>query len=194
MSIDSVMLSSHFLFCCPLFLFALNLSQHQYLFHKLAFCIRRPKYWSFSNSPPNNIQAWFPLGLTDLRVPCTERRPRVFFSTTIWKHQFFDAQPSSWSKFRIHMWLLGKPYDYMNVCWSVKSSGQLTGSLQMAWASLGQESKLWDELSPTPFPTLHLARPRSRKSGSDKGNKCTQMGQEVLATRCAIIQVELFLV
>ena len=32
----------------------------------------------------------------------------VFSSTTIWKHQFFDAQPSLWSKSYIHTWLLAK--------------------------------------------------------------------------------------
>ena len=34
---------------------------------------------------------------------------RVFFSTTIWKHQFFGAQPFLWSTFHICMWLLEKP-------------------------------------------------------------------------------------
>ena len=32
----------------------------------------------------------------------------VFSSTTIWKHQFFSAQPSLWSSFHICTWLLGK--------------------------------------------------------------------------------------
>ena len=33
---------------------------------------------------------------------------RVFSNTTIWKHQFFSAQPSSWSNSHIHIWLLEK--------------------------------------------------------------------------------------
>ena len=50
---------------------------------------------------PMNIQGWFPLGLTGLITLLSKwlsapRRPKVFSSTTIWKHQFFSAQPSLW--------------------------------------------------------------------------------------------------
>ena len=34
---------------------------------------------------------------------------RVLSNTTVWKHQFFDTQPSSWSNSHIHTWLLEKP-------------------------------------------------------------------------------------
>ena len=44
-----------------------------------------------------NIQSWFPLGLTDLISLLSKGLSRVFSSTTIWKHQFFGAQPSLWS-------------------------------------------------------------------------------------------------
>ena len=37
--------------------------------------------------PPMNIQGWFPLGLTGLIFLLTKGLPRVFSSTTIWKHQ-----------------------------------------------------------------------------------------------------------
>ena len=43
---------------------------------------------------PMNIQGWFPLGLTGLISLLYKGLSRVFFSTTIWKHQFFSAQPS----------------------------------------------------------------------------------------------------
>ena len=43
---------------------------------------------------PMNIQGWFPLGLTGLISLLSKGLSRVFFSTTIWKHQFFSAQPS----------------------------------------------------------------------------------------------------
>ena len=36
-----------------------------------------------------NIQGWFPLGLTGLISLQSEGLSRVFFNTTIWKHQFF---------------------------------------------------------------------------------------------------------
>ena len=43
---------------------------------------------------PMNIQDWFPLGLTGLISLLSKGFSRVFSSTTIWKHQFFSAQPS----------------------------------------------------------------------------------------------------
>ena len=44
-----------------------------------------------------NIQCWFPLGLTGLISWQSKGLGRVFSSTTVQKHQFFGAQPSSWS-------------------------------------------------------------------------------------------------
>ena len=41
-----------------------------------------------------NIQSWFPLGLTGLISLHSKELSRVFSSTTVWKHQFFTAQPS----------------------------------------------------------------------------------------------------
>ena len=43
---------------------------------------------------PKNIQGWFPLGLTDLiSLPC-KGFSRVFFNTTVQKHQFFGSHLS----------------------------------------------------------------------------------------------------
>ena len=58
---------------------------------------------------PMNIQEWFSLGLTGLISLLFEGLSRVFSSTTIWKHQFFSAQPFLWSNSHIHTWLLEKP-------------------------------------------------------------------------------------
>ena len=52
---------------------------------------------------PMNIQDWFPLGWTGL-ILLSKRLLRVFSSTTIWKHQFFNAQPSLWSNSHICMY------------------------------------------------------------------------------------------
>ena len=41
-----------------------------------------------------NIQCWLPLGLTGLISLLSKGPSRVFSSTTVWKHQFFGAQPS----------------------------------------------------------------------------------------------------
>ena len=57
---------------------------------------------------PMNIQGWFPLGLTGLNPLQSKRLSGVFSSTTIWKHQFFGAQPSLWSSSHIRNWLLKK--------------------------------------------------------------------------------------
>ena len=43
---------------------------------------------------PINIQCWFPVGLTGLISLQFRGLSRVFSSTTVWKHQFFGAQPS----------------------------------------------------------------------------------------------------
>ena len=73
--------------------------------------IRWPKYWSFSlvSVLPMNIQYWLPLGLTGLISLQSEGLSRVFSNTTVQKHRSFSTQPSLWSNFHIHLWLLEKP-------------------------------------------------------------------------------------
>ena len=56
-----------------------------------------------------NIQGWFPLGLTVFISLLSKQLSRVFSHTTVQKHQFFGIQPSLWSNFYIHTWLLEKP-------------------------------------------------------------------------------------
>ena len=46
--------------------------------------------------------------LTGLISLQSKELSRVFSSTTVWKHQFFSAQPSLWSNSHIHTWLLEK--------------------------------------------------------------------------------------
>ena len=53
-----------------------------------------------------NIQGCFPLGLTGLISLQSKGLSRIFFSTTIWKHQFFSFQPILWSNSHIRTWLL----------------------------------------------------------------------------------------
>ena len=57
---------------------------------------------------PLNIQGWFPLGLTHLISFLSKGLSRVFSSTTVWRDQFFGAQPSLWSNSYLHTWLLEK--------------------------------------------------------------------------------------
>ena len=58
---------------------------------------------------PMNIQGWFPLGLTGLISLLSKGLSRIFSSTTVRKHQFFDALLSLWSSCHIHIWLLERP-------------------------------------------------------------------------------------
>ena len=53
---------------------------------------------------PMNIQDWFPLGWTGWISLQSKGLSRVFSSTTVQKHQFFGAQPSSQSNSHIHTW------------------------------------------------------------------------------------------
>jgi len=58
---------------------------------------------------PMNIQGWFPLRLIDLISLLSKGLSRVFPSATVWKHQFFGAQPSLCSNSHIWSWLLDSP-------------------------------------------------------------------------------------
>ena len=42
---------------------------------------------------PMNIQGWFPLGLTGLISLQSKGLSRIFSNITVWKYQFFGAQP-----------------------------------------------------------------------------------------------------
>ena len=53
-----------------------------------------------------NIQGWSPLGLTDLISLQSKGLSRIFSTTTVWKHQFFGAQPCLWCDSHICTWLL----------------------------------------------------------------------------------------
>ena len=58
---------------------------------------------------PMNIQGWFLFRIDWFDLLLSRELSRVFSSTTIRKHQFFDAQPSLWSNSNICTWLLEKP-------------------------------------------------------------------------------------
>ena len=58
---------------------------------------------------PKNTQNWSPLEWTDWISLQSKGRSRVFSSTTVQKHQFFDTQLSSQSNSHIHTWPLEKP-------------------------------------------------------------------------------------
>ena len=73
--------------------------------------MRWPKYWSFSFSiiPSKDTRDWSPLEWTGWISLQSKGLSRVFSNTTVQKHQFFGAQPSSQSNSHIHTWPLEKP-------------------------------------------------------------------------------------
>ena len=109
MYIELVMPSNFLILFHPLLLLPSIFPSIGVFSNELTVCIRWPKYWSFSISPSNNIQGWFPLGLTGLISLQFKGLSRVFSNTTVQKHQFFSAQPSVWYNSHILTWLLEKP-------------------------------------------------------------------------------------
>ena len=58
---------------------------------------------------PKKSQGWSPSGWTDWISLQSKGLSRVFSNTTVQKHQFFGAQPSSQSNSHIHIWPQEKP-------------------------------------------------------------------------------------
>ena len=58
---------------------------------------------------PKNTQGWSPSEWTGWISLQSKRLSRFFSNTTVQKHQFFSAQPSSQSDSHIHTWLQEKP-------------------------------------------------------------------------------------
>ena len=65
-----------------------------------------------------NIQDWFLLGWTGWISLQSKGLSRVLSSTTIWKHQFFGAQPFYSPTFlSVHNYWKNHSFDYLNFCW-----------------------------------------------------------------------------
>ena len=110
-SIKSVMPPSHLILCHPLVLLPPIPPSIRVFSNESTLSMRWPKYWSFSFSitpfkvHPGQISfrntGWISLQSKGLL--------RIFSNTTIQKHNFFDAQPSSQSNSHIHT-TTGKPW------------------------------------------------------------------------------------
>ena len=111
MSTESVMLSNHHLIPCHPPLLLLSVFPSIKVFPHWVSWLFTSGGQSIGVSAsalvlPMNIQGWFPLGLTDLI--CLQ-----ISSTTVWKHQFFAAQPQlrtlecpKWTLGGIGHWIL----------------------------------------------------------------------------------------
>ena len=92
-----------------------NLSEHLGLFQWVSSSHQVSTGVSTSVSVlPTNIQDWFPLGWTGWISLYSMGLSRVFSNTTVQKHQFFCAQPSSQSSSHIHTWPQEKPQPWLD--------------------------------------------------------------------------------
>ena len=110
-SIDLVTPSNHLILCHILLLSPSIFPSIRVFSNKSVLHTRWPKYWSFSFSlsPSNEYSGLISFRMDWLISLQSKGLLRVFFNTTVQKHQFFGAQPSLWSNSRIHTWLLEKP-------------------------------------------------------------------------------------
>ena len=63
---------------------------------------------------PKNTQGWCPLEWTGWISLQSKGLSRVFSNTTVQKHQFFSAQPSSQSNSHMHRWPQEKPWPWLD--------------------------------------------------------------------------------
>ena len=105
MSIESVMLSNHLILCHPLLLLP-SILRVLSSGSDLQIRWQSTRASASTSVLPMNIQGWFPLGLTCLISLQSKGLSRVFTSTTVQKHHFFDAQPFLSSNSHIRTWQL----------------------------------------------------------------------------------------
>ena len=110
-SIESMMPSSHLSLGRPLLLLPPIPPSIRVFSNESTLRVRWPKYWSFSFSiiPSKEIPGWPPSEWTGWICLLSKGLSRVFSNTTVQKHQFFGAQPSSQSNCHIHTWPQEKP-------------------------------------------------------------------------------------
>ena len=100
---ESVMPFKHLILYRPLLLPPSIFPSIRVFSNESALCFRWPEYWSFSfNISPSNEHPRlisFRTGWISLQ---SKALSRVFSNTTVQKHQFFGAQPSSQSNSHIH--------------------------------------------------------------------------------------------
>ena len=110
-SIESVMPSSHLILCRPLLLLPPIPPSIRVFSNQSTLRMKWPKYWSFSFSiiPSKEIPGLISFRMDWLDLLAVKGLSSVFSNTTVQKHQFFGAQPSSQSNSHIHTWPQEKP-------------------------------------------------------------------------------------
>ena len=110
-SIESVMPSSHLKLCHPLLLLPpIPPSIRSFPMSQLfTWDGQSIGVSALASVLPMNTQDWSPLEWTGWISLQSKALSRVFSNTTVQKHQFFKAQPSSQSNCHIHTWPQEKP-------------------------------------------------------------------------------------
>ena len=116
MSIELVMLSNHFILCCPLLLLPSIFVSIRVFSKSQSFAAGGQSFRVLASASvlPMNIQDWFPLGWIGLISLQSEALSRVFSGITFEKHHFFSVQRSLWSSSHISQvrsgWTLAVSY------------------------------------------------------------------------------------
>ena len=110
-SIESVMPSSHLIFCppfssCP---HSLPASESFPMSQLFTWGGQSTGVSALASFLPKKSQDWSPTEWTDWISLQSKGLPRGFSKTTVQKHQFFGTQPSSQSNSHIHTWPQEKP-------------------------------------------------------------------------------------
>ena len=123
MFIESVIPSSHFIFCHPLLLLPSIFPSVMVFSKESALHIRWPKYWSFSISPSNEYSGLISFRIEWFDILANQKEDiKSPLQLTVRKHRFFSTQPSLWSNSHIHTWLLEKhSFDLMDLCQQIMS-------------------------------------------------------------------------
>ena len=110
-SIESVMPSSHLILYCPLLLLPPIPPSIRVFSSESTLRMRWPKSGVSASAsfPPKKSQGWSASEWTGWISLQSKGLSRVFSNTTVQKHQFFSAQPSSQSNSHIHTWPQEKP-------------------------------------------------------------------------------------
>ena len=111
MSIESVMPSSHLNLCCPLLLLPPIPPSIRIFSNESVLRISGQSIGISASTSllPMNTQDWSPLEWTGWMSLQSKGLLKVFSNSTVQKHQFFGAQPSSQSNSYIHTWPQRKP-------------------------------------------------------------------------------------
>ena len=110
-SIELVMPSNHLILCCSLLLLPPIPPSIRVFSNESTLCMSGQSIGVSASTSvlPMNTQDWSPLGWTGWISLQFKGFSRVFSNTTVQKHQFFGAQPSSQSNSHIRTWPQEKP-------------------------------------------------------------------------------------